>query len=47
MCSLVVTGAFPCNSEVPLAVSILGLTLFPTQGCCVTIGDIKGAGTSS
>ena len=38
----VVSGAFPCNSEVPVAVSALGLTVFPKCGCCVKIGDLKG-----
>mmetsp|Transcript_44097 Transcript_44097/g.64808 ORF Transcript_44097/g.64808 Transcript_44097/m.64808 type:complete len:133 (+) Transcript_44097:50-448(+) len=42
MCQLVMTGAFPCNSEVPVAVSILGLTLYPKVGCCVKIGEITG-----
>jgi hypothetical protein len=41
MCNLVVTGALPCNKEVPIAISILGLTLYPKVGCCVKIGDLK------
>lgn len=27
--NLVISGAFPCNEEVPVAVSLLGLTMFP------------------
>jgi hypothetical protein len=41
VCNIVVSGALPCNKEVPVAVSILGLTLFPKVGCCVKIGDLK------
>lgn len=43
-CQFVISGAFPCNDEVPVAVSAFGLTCFPQQGCCVKIGDIKGDG---
>jgi len=34
-CCCVVTSAIPCNDEVPIAVSALGLTVFPKCGCCV------------
>jgi hypothetical protein len=36
-----VSGALPCNKEVPVAVTFLGLTLFPKVGCCIKIGDLK------
>jgi hypothetical protein len=32
---LVMSIALPCNEEVPVALSIVGLTLYPTVGCCV------------
>ena len=41
MCQLIVQGAIPCNKEVPVAVTVLGLTLFPKIGCCMTIGGLK------
>eukprot|EP00543_Licmophora_paradoxa_P004527 CAMPEP_0202448044 /NCGR_PEP_ID=MMETSP1360-20130828/6836_1 /ASSEMBLY_ACC=CAM_ASM_000848 /TAXON_ID=515479 /ORGANISM="Licmophora paradoxa, Strain CCMP2313" /LENGTH=133 /DNA_ID=CAMNT_0049065413 /DNA_START=96 /DNA_END=497 /DNA_ORIENTATION=+ len=41
-CQFVLSGAVPCNKEVPVAVSLLGATLYPKCGCCVKIGDIKG-----
>jgi hypothetical protein len=31
-CCVVFTAAIPCNKEVPLAVSVLGLTMFPKCG---------------
>ncbi len=34
-CCCVCSGALPCNDEVPIAVSALGLTVFPTCGCCI------------
>lgn len=34
-CCCVNSTAIPCNEEVPLAVSVLGLTLFPKCGCCM------------
>jgi hypothetical protein len=34
-CCAVCTAAFPCNEEVPVAVSALGLTVFPKVGCCL------------
>uniref|UniRef100_A0A7S3P8Z5 Uncharacterized protein n=1 Tax=Amphora coffeiformis TaxID=265554 RepID=A0A7S3P8Z5_9STRA len=39
-CCLAINAAIPCNKEVPLAVSVLGLTLYPVQGCCVKQGQI-------
>jgi hypothetical protein len=39
-CCIVVSAAIPCNEEVPLAVSVLGLTLYPVQGCCVQQKEI-------
>lgn len=42
ICNAVVTGALPCNAEVPVAISVLGLTLYPKIGCCIKIGEIKG-----
>lgn len=41
-CCFVVSAAVPCNDEVPLAVNVLGVNLFPKVGCCVTVGDIQG-----
>lgn len=41
LCQAVITGAIPCNKEVPVAFTILGLTVFPKCGCCVKIGDIR------
>jgi hypothetical protein len=43
--NVVVSGALPCNKEVPVAVTIAGLTLFPKVGCCLKISDIKGNGS--
>jgi hypothetical protein len=40
VCCLVVSAAVPCNEEVPLAVSVLGLTCYPTCGCCVQQKEI-------
>lgn len=34
-CCAVCSVAFPCNEEVPIAISALGLTVYPTCGCCV------------
>lgn len=36
----VVSAAIPCNKEVPLAVSILGLTIFPKCGFCMQQKEI-------
>lgn len=44
LCSAVISGAIPCNKEVPVALTVLGLTIFPKVGCCVKIGDIQGKG---
>lgn len=38
---IVVSAAVPCNKEVPVTLSVLGLTVFPKCGCCVKIGDFK------
>ena len=37
--SLVISAAVPCNKEVPVAISILGATIYPKCGYCITIGD--------
>ena len=34
-CCVVCSSAIPCNEEVPLAVTLAGLTVFPTCGCCI------------
>jgi len=39
-CCLVVSAAVPCNEEVPVAVSIAGLTVFPKFGCCIRQKEI-------
>mmetsp|Transcript_10103 Transcript_10103/g.14499 ORF Transcript_10103/g.14499 Transcript_10103/m.14499 type:complete len:136 (-) Transcript_10103:1514-1921(-) len=39
-CCMVATAAFPCNDEVPIALTILGCTLYPKCGCCVPTGEI-------
>merc|ERR550539_119441 len=39
-CCAVCSAAFPCNEEVPVAVSLLGLTVFPTCGCCIKQKEI-------
>lgn len=39
--NLIVSAALPCNKEVPVAVSVLGATIFPKCGCCIKIGDLK------
>jgi hypothetical protein len=41
ICQAVVSGAFPCNKEVPIALSVAGATVYPKCGCCVKIGDLK------
>jgi len=43
----VLSMALPCNEEVPVAVSVLGVTLFPKQGCCMSIEDLKGGAPDS
>jgi len=40
LCCLVQSCALPCNEEVPVAVSLLGLTVFPKCGCCVTVKEV-------
>lgn len=40
-CNVVISAALPCNSEVPVAVSLFGATVFPKVGCCIKIGDLK------
>lgn len=42
-CCTVVSMAFPCNDEVPVAVTALGVTLYPRRGCCLKIADLKKA----
>jgi hypothetical protein len=39
MC-LVVSAAIPCNKEVPVAVAIAGLTLYPKCGFCMQQRDL-------
>jgi len=39
-CCTVLSAAFPCNDEVPIAVSALGLTIYPKVGCCVSVKEI-------
>ncbi|KAL3805233.1 hypothetical protein ACHAWO_009035 [Cyclotella atomus] len=39
-CCCVNSAAFPCNDEVPAAVTILGLTLYPKCGCMVPMKEI-------
>jgi hypothetical protein len=36
----VISAAIPCNEEVPLAVSCIGLTLYPKCGCCIKQKEI-------
>eukprot|EP00934_Nitzschia_sp_Nitz4_P007408 Nitzschia sp. Nitz4//scaffold5_size260463//63911//64593//NITZ4_000959-RA/size260463-exonerate_est2genome-gene-0.272-mRNA-1//1//CDS//3329555271//7398//frame0 len=36
---LAVTAAIPCDEEVPPAVSVLGLTVYPKVGCCMPIKE--------
>eukprot|EP00977_Amphora_coffeiformis_P019262 scaffold7101_cov153-Amphora_coffeaeformis.AAC.7 len=40
-CCVVVSAAIPCNEEVPVAVSIAGLTLYPKMGCCIKQASLK------
>ena len=39
-CCSVASAALPCNDEVPVAVSVLGLTLYPKCGCMVPMKEI-------
>lgn len=40
VCCLVANGAVPCNNEVPVAVAILGVMLYPKVGCCVMQNEV-------
>jgi len=35
-CCTVCSAALPCNEEVPVAVAVAGLMVYPKFGCCVT-----------
>merc|ERR1712166_944575 len=37
---VVVSAALPCTAEVPVAVTIAGLTIYPKVGCCMPIREI-------
>jgi hypothetical protein len=39
-CCVVASIALPCNKEVPVAISVAGLTIFPTCGCCIRQKEI-------
>lgn len=39
ICCTVVSAAVPCNEEVPLTLNVLGLTLYPKPGCCMTLKE--------
>ena len=39
-CCWVTSLAIPCNDEVPMAVALAGLTLYPKLGCCIKQGEI-------
>ena len=43
-CCCVSSVAIPCSEEVPIAITVAGLTIFPFRrvGCMQTVGDIKG-----
>ena len=41
VCCVVISAAIPCNQEVPVAVTIAGLTLYPKVGCCIKQGSLK------
>ena len=43
-CCSVVNAAIPCNEEVPLTVNLLGLTLWPKQGCFMTLKETMERG---
>ncbi|KAL9182899.1 hypothetical protein ACHAXT_004178 [Thalassiosira profunda] len=40
ICCCVTSAALPCNDEVPVAVTVAGLTVFPKCGCCVPMKEI-------
>ena len=37
-CCIVCSAALPCNEEVPIVLSVAGLTLYPKCGCCIKQG---------
>jgi hypothetical protein len=39
-CCAVVSGAIPCNKEVPVALTIAGLTIYPKVGLCMQQRDL-------
>lgn len=39
-CCCVTSAAFPCNDEVPVALTVLGLTMYPKCGCMVPIKEV-------
>jgi hypothetical protein len=39
ICCTVLSAAVPCNEEVPLTVNLLGLTLYPKPGCCMSLKE--------
>ena len=40
LCCCVASAALPCNDEVPVALSVAGLTVYPKCGCCVPMKEI-------
>ena len=40
MCCVVLSAAFPCNNEVPVACTVMGMTMYPKCGCCVPQKEI-------
>jgi hypothetical protein len=42
-CCVSVQGSFPCSEDVPAAVTLLGLTLYPcsSAGCCVSVKNVN------
>ncbi|EJK49705.1 hypothetical protein THAOC_31385, partial [Thalassiosira oceanica] len=40
LCCTVASAAFPCNDEVPIAVTIAGVTLYPKCGVCVPMKEV-------
>ncbi|GKZ00750.1 hypothetical protein MPSEU_001026900 [Mayamaea pseudoterrestris] len=41
VCCSVCSAAIPCNDEVPVALVVLGLDLYPKVGCCLTQREMK------
>ena len=41
-CCAVVSAAFPCNDEVPVVLTLGGITLYPCEhaGCCVSVKQV-------